>query len=110
MTGMNHTTYYSVEDLGLPHGALRGNNIYVAQDEYTRQYHKIDGKTFRKICDGSWKEDDVLVHAYTGNVGVIDTAGQIIGHSYDLKTPRAELENFDDFVGELILRRMKGQE
>lgn len=105
---MIHTTYHSLDEIGVPHGTLKGNNIYLAQDEYTRQYHKVDGKTFRKICDGSWKSDDVMLHAYSGNIGVIDVHAQVVGHSYDMKTPREELESFDACVAEMITKRLKG--
>lgn len=105
---MIHTTYHSLDEIGVPHGTLRGNNIYLAQDEYTRQYHKVDGKTFRMICDGSWKSNEVMLHAYSGNVGVIDVHAQVVGHSYDMKTPREELESFDSCVAEMITKRLKG--
>jgi hypothetical protein len=106
---MYHTTYHSLEELGIAHGALQGKSIYLAQDEYTRQYHRVDVKTWRKLCDGSWLEDEVLSLAFTGNVGLIDIRGQLVGHSYDMSTPKEELENFDALVGEVITERLRGR-
>lgn len=106
---MFHTTYHSVEELGIPHGTLRGDNIYIAQDAFTRQYHRIDVKTFIKLCKTAWQEDEHLMFSYTGNVGVIDIHGQTVGHSYDMSTPREELENFDALVGHAITERLRGR-
>ena len=48
------TTYHDFQDLGIPHGVIVGNPIFIAQDEHTRQYHTVDAHTFVSLCNGSW--------------------------------------------------------
>lgn len=101
------TTYHDFQDLGIPNGIIVGNPIYIAQDEFTRQYHTVDAKTFMALCDGSWEKDEVMRMSYSGNLALIDPATQVICHIYDnAKTPSDELHVFDQLIADEITKLM----
>lgn len=104
--------YTSLQELGIPIGMVVGNPIHIAQDAYTRQYHKVSPRRFIELTSGTWRKDQVLSMSYTGAVALIDPPSQTVCHIYDsdLTTPD-EVATFDKLVTEEILRmidRMKG--
>ena len=104
------TTYHDFEELGIPRDIILGNPIYIAQDEYTRQYHTVDAKTFMALCDGSWEKDAVMSMSYSGNLALIDPATQVVCHIYDSgKTPSDELHVFDRLIADEIVKLMNGK-
>jgi len=106
---MTRTTYFSLEDLGIPEGTISGSleSIFMAQDEFTREYHTIPPKDFIKLCDGSWRTDEVMGISYSGNVAVIDLPTQTVAHIYDPNTTSEnELQNFEVLVATELLRLM----
>jgi hypothetical protein len=99
------TTYYDFQDLGIPHGVIVGNPIYIAQDEHTRQYHTVDAHTFVCLCNGSWEQDEVMSVSYSGNLALIDPATQVVCHIYDgIKTPSDELHVFDRLIADEMVK------
>jgi hypothetical protein len=104
------TTYHSLEEIGIPRGSVpNGDPIYLAQDEFTRNYHRVDAHTFIRLCDDSWRKDEVMSISYSGNIGLIDLPTQTIAHIYDTEnTTQSELENFEALVGEELFRIMNG--
>jgi hypothetical protein len=101
------TTYHSFAELGLPDGVIVGNPIFVAQDEFTRNYHVVSADDFLRLCDDSWKKDPILSVSYTGNIALIDPPTQTVAHIYDPdKTSASELRNFDALLGHEILQMM----
>ena len=104
------TTYHDFQDLVIPHGAIVGNPIYIAQDEHTRQYHTVDAKTFMALCDGSWERDPLMSISYSGNLALIDPATQVVCHIYDnTKTPSDELHVFDRLIADEMVKLMNGK-
>lgn len=102
------TTYHSLAELGIPHGTVHGDPIFLAQDEYTRQYHAVDANTFIALCNDSWKKDEVMKYAYSGNIALIDPPTQTVAHIYDCDmTTESELRNFDACMAQEVLRLMK---
>jgi hypothetical protein len=99
------TTYYDFQDLGIPHGVIVGNPIYIAQDEHTRQYHTVDAHTFVCLCNGSWEQDEVMSVSYSGNLALIDPATQVVCHIFDgVKTPIDELHVFDRLIADEMVK------
>ena len=99
------TTYYDFQDLGIPHGVIVGNPIYIAHDEHTRPYHTVDAHTFVSLCNGSWERDEVMSVSYSGNLALIDPATQVVCHIYDGgKTPVDELHVFDRLIADEIVK------
>lgn len=104
------TTYHSLEELGVPHGELKGNPILMAQDEFTREYHTVDSKVFHLLCTGEWEKDAVMSNSYSGNIALVDPATQIVAHIYnDETTTPAELESFERLVAQEIIRQIAGK-
>ena len=101
--------YTSLQELGIPIGIVIGNPIYIAQDEYTRQYHKVNPKQFIELTSGAWRKIEVLSMSYTGAVALIDPPSQTVCHIYDsdLTTPD-EVGTLDILVTEEILRLIDG--
>ena len=101
--------YTSLQELGIPISTVVGNPIYIAQDGYTRQYHKVDPKRFIELTSGAWRKSEVLSMSYTGAVAVIDPLSQTVCHIYDsdLTTPD-EVVTLDRLVTEEILRLIDG--
>ena len=60
------TTYHSFAELGLPDGMIVGNPIFVAQDEFTRNYHVVNADDFLRLCDDSWRKDPMIGVGFTG--------------------------------------------
>lgn len=107
---MTRTTYFSLQELGIPIGTITGSldSIFMAQDEFTREYHKISPSDYIKLCDGSWRQDEVMSLSYSGNVAVIDLPTQTVAHIYDpTTTPENELQNFEVLVATELLRLME---
>lgn len=102
------TTYHSFAELGLPDGRIVGNPIFMAQDEYTRNYHVVDADTFLSLCNESWLKDPIMSMSYTGNIALIDPPTQTVAHIYDShKTSEQELRNFDALLGHELLELMR---
>jgi hypothetical protein len=100
------TTYFDFESLGVPYtGMLSGGTIFIVQDEHTRQYHTTDPITFKAVCDGSWEQDPVMRHSFTGNIAIVDPITRVVAHIYDSeKTPPEELEVFNNLIAQEIAR------
>lgn len=104
------TTYHSLEELGVPHGELKGNPILMAQDEFTREYHTVDSRVFHLLCTGEWEKDAVMNISYSGNIALVDPATQIVAHIYDdEKTTLTELESFERLMAQEIIRQIGGK-
>lgn len=104
------TTYFSLQDIGIPIGTISGSldSIFMAQDEFTREYHTISPNDFIKLCDDSWRKDEVMSISYSGNVAVIDLPTQTVAHIYDpTMTSENELRNFEVLVATELLRLME---
>ena len=85
-----------------------GNPIFVAQDEFTRNYHVVSADDFLRLCDDSWKKDSILSVSYTGNIALIDPPTQTVAHIYDSnKTSEQELRNFDALLGHELLAMIR---
>ena len=103
--------YTSLQGIGIPIGMVVGEAIHIAQDSYTRQYHKVDPKRFIELASGAWKKDAVLSMSYTGAVALIDPPTQTITHIYDSDfTTPDEVATLDKLATEEIMRLIDASE
>lgn len=101
------TVHYQFSDLGIsPMDTPDCKSVYIVQDAYTRQFYPDNHEKFLSVATQAFK-NEVDLHSFTRNHGVIDTLTATVALTYDTQDcPMSERKQFDKLVSKELVRML----